>query len=185
MYFHAVGRPFVRKKIRPLLPHLPEKDKILDIGSGNGLVACLLREKGFDLSLIDIHEGQYDPSVKPLVYDGKKIPFPDDHFHTGMILTVLHHIEEPELALAEAARVCKRLIIMEDIYSGNFQKKLTFFLDRVANLFYSPCPHTNKTDTGWKETFEKFGLKITAVHYRRVLFFVQQGIYVLEKTSGK
>ncbi|MGB4928470.1 MAG: hypothetical protein WBP43_00755, partial [Chitinophagales bacterium] len=69
MYFNAIGRPFVGKKIRPLIPLLKKDTKILDLGSGNGLAAHLLKEKGFTITCVDIHEGQYHPSVKPIVYD--------------------------------------------------------------------------------------------------------------------
>ncbi|MBC8045848.1 MAG: methyltransferase domain-containing protein, partial [Fimbriimonadaceae bacterium] len=148
LYFNKIGRPFVEKKIKPILLHLPKNENILDIGSGNGLVTFLLRKKGFNVTPLDIHEGHYNDTVKPIVYDGKKIPFADKSFHTGIILTVLHHTEKPEIVLQEAVRVCKYLIVMEDIYENSFQKYLTFFLDKLANLFYSPCPHTNKTDEG-------------------------------------
>jgi 2-polyprenyl-3-methyl-5-hydroxy-6-metoxy-1,4-benzoquinol methylase len=179
LYFYKIGRPFVQKKIKPILPYLHPSEKILDIGSGNGLVAYLLRQKGLDITPIDIHEGNYHPSVKPIVYDGKHIPFQNQHFDTGIILTVLHHIEQPEIVLQEAARVCKHLIVMEDIYENALQKQLTFFLDKVANLFYSPCPHTNKSDRDWKLTFKAYDLELTAVHYRYVIGVVKQGIYVL------
>ncbi|MBC8046410.1 MAG: hypothetical protein H7Y00_06415 [Fimbriimonadaceae bacterium] len=69
---------------------------------------------------------------------------------------------------------------MEDIYENSFQKYLTFILDKLANLFYSPCPHTNKTDEGWKKTFREMNMELTATHYRHVIFVVKQAIYVLK-----
>jgi SAM-dependent methyltransferase len=181
LYFHVIGRPFVGKKIRPLAHLLPKNTPILDIGSGNGLAAHLLRVQGFDIVPMDIHEGQYHHSVKPIVYDGSKIPFPDDHFECGIILTVLHHVDDPDALLQEIMRVCKRLVIMEDIYRTDFQKRLTFWLDTAANLFYSPCPHTNKDDQGWRDTFDKMDLTLEHAEYRRVLFVVRQGIYTVSK----
>lgn len=179
LYFHVVGRPFVSKKIAPLIPLLPNDTPILDIGSGNGLAASLLREKGKDIVPLDIHEGNYHPSVKPLVYDGKKIPFQDAHFDYGIILTVLHHVDEPEVLLEDIMRVCKHLVIMEDIYGSPLQKRITFWLDTLANLWYSPCPHTNKNDAGWKACFEAHGYQLRHTEYRRVLFFIRQAIYVI------
>lgn len=179
LYFHAVGRPFVSKKISPLIPLLPDEVPILDIGSGNGLAASLLGKKGKNIVPLDIHEGHYHNSVKPLVYDGKKIPFNDGHFEYGIILTVLHHVDEPEVLLEDIMRVCKNLVIMEDIYSSPLQKRITFWLDTMANLWYSPCPHTNKDDAGWKACFEAHGYELKHAEYRRVLFFIRQGIYVI------
>ncbi len=181
LYFNSIGRPFVAKKIQPLIPLLTKGTPILDIGSGNGLAAHLLKEKGFYIFCMDIHEGNYHPSVKPMVYDGSNIPFEDDHFKSGIILTVLHHIEDPEIILKEATRVCKNLLIMEDIYENKVQQYITYFLDSVANLFYSPCPHTNRNDKEWKQTFERMGLELKSVHYRHVIFFIKQAIYEVEK----
>lgn len=179
MYFNAIGRPFVEKKIRPLLTELPKGTRILDIGSGNGLAAALLQDKGFDIVPMDIHEGQYDDRVKPIVYDGKNIPFANDAFEYGIILTVLHHIDDPDAVLKEAARVCKNLVIMEDIYENKLQQYLTYFLDSLANLFYSPCPHTNKNDAGWRTAFQKLHLEVKHAQYRHVIFFIKQGIYTI------
>lgn len=180
LYFRIIGKPFVRKKIRPILPLLSPDDSILDIGSGNGLVTYLLRGHHLNVTALDIHEGSYDASVKPVVYDGENIPFADQSFSVGIILTVLHHIEEPDIVLKEATRVCKRLIIMEDIYHNSIQKRMTFFLDKMANLFYSPCPHTNRTDEEWKKTFEAMGLRLVSVSYRYVIFVISQAIYEVE-----
>ena len=176
-YFNTIGRPFDGKKIRPLIPLLKKNTAILDLGSGNGLAAHLLKQEGLNITCVDIHEGEYDPSVKPVVYDGKTIPFPDRHFEAGIILTVLHHIDNPEAVIKEAGRVCDRLIIMEDIYTNKVQQYLTYWLDSLANLFYSPCPHTNKNDKEWKATFEAMDLELVSVHYRYVLFIVKQVIY--------
>ena len=90
---------------------------------------------------------------------------------------MLHHIDNPEAVIKEAGRVCDRLIIMEDIYTNKVQQYLTYWLDSLANLFYSPCPHTNKNDKEWKATFEAMDLELVSVHYRYVLFIVKQVIY--------
>lgn len=180
-YFQAIGRPFVGKKIRPLVPLLPKDTPVLDIGSGNGLAAHLLQNRGVQIVPLDIHEGHYHPSMRPMVYDGRNIPFPDNHFEYGIILTVLHHVDDPDVLLREIMRVCKKLIIMEDIYKSNLQKRVTFWMDTAANLFYSPCPHTNKDDAGWKQTFSDMGYTLEHAEYRRVLFIIRQAIYVIRK----
>lgn len=181
MYFNALGRPFVHNKIKSIIPLLPKDTPILDIGSGNGLAAHLLKEKGFNIIPLDIHEGHYHPDVKPMLYDGKTLPFPDNHFDCGIILTVLHHVEDPDALLKEIMRVCRSLVIIEDIYEGTFSKYLTWYLDTAANLWYSPCPHTNKDDKGWRNTFNNMQLKLDHADYRRVLGLVQQATYRVHK----
>ncbi len=91
---------------------------LLDIGTGTGRIAELLAPRatqvtGFDKSpemlrlartrLQDLPAGQLD-----LVQgDFTKLPFGDAAFDTVVFHQVLHYAQEPELALVEAARVCR------------------------------------------------------------------------------
>ena len=181
MYFERWGKVWVRKKIQPFLPFLNAEDRILDIGSGNGLVAHSLREAGYEVTPLDVADLSYDASVRPIVYDGRKMPFKNGEFDVALLLTVLHHTNEPNAILAEACRVAPRVIIIEDIYENNLQKKLTFAIDSFVNWGYAPCPHTNQDDAGWQKTFRKMKMNVPAVVYRRVLFLFKQGIYHIVK----
>jgi len=183
-YFNNKGRKYVLKKLEHILPHLIPKSKVLDIGSGNGLITSVLRNKHYDVTPLDIHEGHYHPSVKPVLYDGKKMPFADDTFDTGLLLTILHHTSNQEEILTEAKRVCRQIIIMEDIYETDLQKQYVFLIDSLVNLFYSECPHTNRTDAGWKELFAQLGLKLTASYYKKFMG-VMQVVYVLEEMKDE
>ncbi len=177
-YFNHTGRKFVNKKLEKIFAHTHPGQTILDIGSGNGLITKVLREKKFIVTPLDVQEGQYEDSVKPVLYDGKKMPFADQSFDTGILLTILHHTKNQEEIINEAARVCRQLIIMEDIYENQFQKYYTFCIDSFVNLFYSPCPHTNRTDAGWKKLFSDLNLNLEKAYYKKLLG-VQQVIYIL------
>jgi len=184
MYFQKWGRLWVKKKIQPFITYLNENDKILDIGSGNGLVAHTLRGTGYDVTPLDIADLSYAESVKPVVYDGHTMPFADQQYDVALLLTVLHHIDQPDKVLREACRVAHRVIIIEDIYDNFFQKKLTFFMDSLVNWAYAPCPHTNKNDEAWQRTFEAMNMEVKAVTYRRVLLLFKQAVYHIEN-KGK
>ena len=177
MYFQRWGKNWVRKKVQPFLPYLNEDDHILDIGSGNGLVAHTLREAGYEVTPLDVADLSYEENVKPVVYDGRKMPFEDATFDVALLLTVLHHIDEPDAVLREACRVAQRVIIIEDIYENKWQKKLTFAMDSLVNWGYAECPHTNKDDAEWRNTFREMKMNLKDVTYRKVLFFFKQGIY--------
>lgn len=183
-YFNALGRPFVKKKLALIEPLFLADDNILDLGSGNGLASYLLKEAGFNITPVDIHAGHYHESVHPIVYDGKKLPFTDNHFNTAIILTVLHHVKNPEILIQETSRVCDRIIIMEDIYENKIQQYLTYLADAVINLFYSPCPHTNKNDKQWKQTFEVMGFELISVKYRNIFFIFKQAVYEIQKKKS-
>ncbi len=180
LYFTKWGKRWVQKKTAPFITWLSPNSNILDVGSGGGLVAYTLREQGFQITPLDIDDLSYAPEVKPVVYDGETMPFNDLHFDTALLLTVLHHIEEPEKVLQETCRVARQVIIIEDIYNTPLQKWLTFRMDSFVNWAYAPCPHTNKNDAAWKKTFEEMGMQLKAVHYRKVLGYFRQGIYCIE-----
>jgi ubiquinone/menaquinone biosynthesis C-methylase UbiE len=36
------------------------------------------------------------PDTKPVLYDGKKMPFKDNVFDAALLITVLHHTPDPE-----------------------------------------------------------------------------------------
>ena len=179
LYFDRLGLWWIRRKVAPFVEHLPKTAKIIDIGSGNGLICHYLREQGWNVTPLDVIDMAYHESVRPVVYDGEKMPFENNAYDYGLILTVLHHIDEPETVLEEAQRVCENLIIIEDIYKNPIQKRLTFFMDWLVNLGYSPTPHTNKDDNGWKATFKKMNLKLKHTSQWRVLVFFRQVVYIL------
>ena len=180
VYFSNPGKKWVARKLKPFTPYLDQQKKIIDIGSGNGLITYMLRETGYDVTPLDIAEQSYSGKVKTLVYDGNTIPFDDNTFDQALILTVLHHTEHPEQIIQEAKRVAKELLIIEDIYKNPVQKWLTLKMDQFVNLGYSPCPKTNKDDNGWKVTFKELGLKLKHAYYMRVLLFFRQAYYVIE-----
>ncbi|MFW6252958.1 MAG: hypothetical protein ACOC4F_03410 [bacterium] len=87
--------------------------------------------------------------------------------------------------LREAARVAKRIIVIEDVYTNAAQKHLTFFTDSVFHLEFRGHTHSNRTDTEWRKAFVDLGLKleVATVRERRVLLFYRQVAYGLEVTG--
>ena len=180
LYFEKLGLNWIQKKVRPFESFLKKEEKIVDIGSGNGLITHFFRGKGHRVTPVDVVDLAYNDSVRPTVYDGKTMPFSDKHFDTALLLTVLHHCEQPDAVLTETKRVAKRIIIIEDIYKNPIQKHLTFFIDSLVNLGYSDNPHTNKDDEDWRTTFKKMNLELVSVSYHPVFFFFLQAVYIVE-----
>lgn len=169
-------------KLDRIARYLDPQDEVLDLGTGNGGLCLSLRQRGYLVEPVDVQDISFFDSVKPRIYDGKRLPYPDGHFPAAMLITVLHHTPAPEAVLDEALRVCsKRLVVMEDIYKNPIQKYLTFFTDSLVNLEFAGHPHTNKTDREWLALFESRGLKLVAREEFRTLVFFRQVIYVLEK----
>lgn len=161
--------------------YLKKNDLIIDIGSGVCNVCEILSNNGYQITPLDVQNLSFVDGIKPVIYDGKKIPFDDDKFDKALILTVLHHTPEPEKILLEAKRVSKNIIIIEDIYINWFHKYITYFFDSLLNLEFIGHPHTNKNDKQWKETFKKLGLKLIDVKYNSSLLVFKHATYYLEK----
>lgn len=173
-------------KFQRIYDRLDKEETVLDLGTGNGGLCHALKEAGVEVKPVDIKDISFFPEVSPEIYDGKKLPYPDNAFDTVLLITVLHHTPDPDAILEEAKRVArKKVIVMEDIYRNKAQQYLTYFTDSLVNLEFAGHPHTNRTDKAWRETFDKMGLKLKSAEDFRTLVFFRQIIYVLEKEGNE
>ncbi len=175
------GKKWVEEKTQRVLPFLTPGATILDLGCGSGYITRSLREKGWNVTPADVADMSFSEDIQPLVYDGVHLPFPDNHFHTTLLLTVLHHTQNPELVMKEAVRVSRQVILIEDIYENIFQQYLTYITDTVVNMGFSRMTYQNKNDKEWKTLFRQMNLDLNSVIYNRVLLFFRQATYVLTK----
>ncbi|MCP4439059.1 MAG: methyltransferase domain-containing protein [Aureispira sp.] len=179
-YSSRLGKAWVQRKLSTVIPHLSQNDSILDIGCGNGLVTDNLRQQNFQVTPMDVGDLSILESVKPIVYDGEHIPFEDQEFSAALLLTVLHHTDDPIAVLKETKRVAKRIVIIEDIYSNVVQKYMTYAMDTLVNLGHSNMTYQNKSDKEWKVCFEELGLNLIHENSKSVLLFFRQATYVVE-----
>jgi SAM-dependent methyltransferase len=173
----ALRRAEVKRK--RLLPFLSKGESVLEVGAGNGALTKLLSNEGMQLSVLDIEDKSLFEDVKVRVYDGEKFPFEGKQFDVCQLITMLHHTTNAEELIREAKRVSDRIIIMEDIYENPLQKYITWFTDSLVNWEFFGHPHTNLTDTEWRELFEQNGLVVEKVEYYRFLVLFRQVSYVL------
>ncbi|MFA5127471.1 MAG: class I SAM-dependent methyltransferase [Patescibacteria group bacterium] len=88
---------------------------VLDYGAGTGNLSRIFAEKGAkviacDLSSVslEILQNQYSAlNIETALFDGKKLPFEDDHFDIVAVYSVLHHIPDYISAIKEMIRVAK------------------------------------------------------------------------------
>ncbi|MAF25411.1 SAM-dependent methyltransferase [bacterium] len=167
--------------ITRIKPFLDKNDLILDLGAGTCHICKILSQKGHKVIPLDVQDLSFTDNIKPIIYDGNKIPYGNNKFDKALILTVLHHTPDPEKILREAKRTAKRIIVMEDIYSHTIHKHLTYFFDSLLNLEFTHHPHTNKNDTQWRKTFKKLGLKLVDVKYSHSFPVFTHAFYYLKK----
>jgi SAM-dependent methyltransferase len=128
--------------------------RALDLGAGEGYVASALSE-GLDsvgkalrgvpplplgtvwVCACDV--GPFGQTPGPyVVYDGERLPFPDDAFDTTLLLLTLHHCADPERVLDEALRVTRyRLIVTESVFRNRVDRFWLHLLDGRLNA----CRH--------------------------------------------
>jgi len=174
-----------KRKLGWMEKWLPFKGGHIEIGSGPGSVLDVMRAKNYDVDGLDIRDTSFRQDLKPVLYDGDKMPFKGEAYHTALLPTILHHTPDPEHIIMEAARISKRLIIIEDVYEGRFMEWLTKRFDSLMNLEFKGHPHSNRTDEEWQDTFRRLGLSIKYKSVNRIAGIFKQAIYVLEPNGVK
>ena len=99
------SRRFIWKGLEPLYYYALSKDKVLDLGCGNGRLLQIFKEidikyTGVDSSekLIEIAKKTY-PNAIFQVAEALHLPFPNNDFDKVFSVAVLHHIPSKELRL--------------------------------------------------------------------------------------
>lgn len=174
-----LGRLRAKKILAKILPLLADSQTVLDIGCGTGNIAELLIKNGKNLVPLDVRNLSFVKEIKPVLYNGEKIPFPESSFDAALLICVLHHAKNPKNLLKEAKRVAKKIIVVEDIHKNTFHKWLTRFFDNLLSLEFFKNPHSNKTDKEWRKLFDNFNLKLEHSEYYRSLLVFQHVLYQL------
>ncbi|MEL6567358.1 MAG: class I SAM-dependent methyltransferase [Pseudomonadota bacterium] len=169
-----------RRKVEWFAPFVSTTDQMIEIGSGPGSVQAVLGEAGYSALPLDIADSSFDNRFRPHLYDGRRMPFDDGAFDAALLLTMLHHTPDPDAILREAARIARRLILVEDVHEGALQRYLTYGADSLVNLEFFGHPHTNRDDDGWRATFEDHGLRLVHADQKPYGPLFRQALYVVD-----
>ncbi|MCD4760916.1 class I SAM-dependent methyltransferase [bacterium] len=140
------------------------ENKILEVGSGSGVLARALLENNYkNLSLVDIDN--YLPSeikekvnfnIVDLSFD--RLPFEDKSFDLILAIAIVEHLENPFMFFRESARVIKpggkMLVAIPHIFA--WQSRLKFLL---KNDLIGYTVSNNHIALFTKSIFEKIVLK--------------------------
>lgn len=155
---------------------LPGGSRVLDIGGGWGFYHEPLVKRGHQHIVLDV--------VKPgiqnapvVVYDGKRIPFPDKSFDVSLLITVLHHIPDPEHTLKEARRVTRgRIVVVEDLFHHRLGGWWTCLRDQLYNFEFLGHAGQFKKKKDWISLFAKNGMPII---FEREMYTWLSGMRIL------
>ena len=141
---------------------LPVESSMLDVGTGNGEIAKLIgeRQKGTQVQGIDImlRETTHIPVT---LFDGTTIPLEDNSVDVVTFVDVLHHTNDPQILISEAARVARKAVIIKDHLSENVIDHLTLrLMDWVGNAPHGVVlPYNYAPRRDWDRWFSNAGLE--------------------------
>ena len=168
---------FINQYIGDFLP--PPPATILNFGCGVNLYSDYLVNAGYNVVALDINDVSVSKKVKPIIYDGVKIP-PDINFDCVIVTTVLHHIPEDVcIGILEQLKTHnKQIIIMED----NNVSLLTPLWCMFTNLQFLNHPLNFKTWHEWKTLFSQYfkikNMKIDDTVCAFNLFPLKDNVYI-------
>lgn len=174
---HPAVRAFARPKLSFIVEALgcrPDRGStMLEVGAGNGYFSQTFDE-AFDLTCLDFSPNMLAmnplPSDRKVVGDAEHLAFDDDSFDYVFCGNLLHHLEDPLVAVREMRRVARHAVILIE---PNIQNPLMFAF-------------------GLSKREEWGSLKFTAAYVRRLgeragmklRRFTSHGSIVPNKTPG-
>lgn len=159
MNYKMIIRNIIRARSKTVIErissYIKQSTKTIDIGSGTGDVAFLLKKRGNRVTPVDVDDFHGPQLVQTIIYDGKTLPFPNHSFDTALLLMVMHHTPNPDVVFTEAARV-----IIETSFTNPINKFFTVFSDAIGNLRINTFWNSYKSDKAWGIFFEKHGFQV-------------------------
>lgn len=170
-----------------LKKYLKNSDVILDLGSGNGFVANIIRKDiGARVICLDITNGS-KTKVNPILFCGKHIPFCCDAFTVTICCFVLHHTQYQKELLDEMKRVTKsNIIILEDVNETIGDYFLLWIHKFYSGIRYKSHRVKFRSNNEWRDLFKKCGFFVKQEEKiektREITYPVSRRVYVLRKS---
>jgi SAM-dependent methyltransferase len=165
------------RRIRVLAHHvaklLPPDARVLDVGSGDGLLARRIMDLRPDLRIEGVDVLARAMTYIPIkLFDGVHLPFADRTFDAVMMVDVLHHAERQQVLLDEMARVAKAAVVIKDhLVRGVFARPTLRFMDWVGNARHGvSLPYSYWTPFEWDTAWAKAGLRPERVFHHLGLY---------------
>jgi SAM-dependent methyltransferase len=141
---------------------IPPGASVLDVGSGDGLLASVVLAGRPDLtwSAVDTLERQ-KTHIPVRLFDGRHLPFEDKQHDVVCFVDVLHHTDDPMALLREAVRVARSALVIKDHLREGFAAGATLrFMDWVGNASFGvSLPYNYWTAEQWARARRELELR--------------------------
>lgn len=136
------------KSIEKKLSRWIEGRRILDVGMGFGVVAEFFKRRDYEITGVDVVDMSMYEDIRPIIYNGTKLPLGDKSYDTAFLFHVLHHCDNPIQVLAETVRCAKRVLVIEDTYKSQLGYWRTEINDCLSNMEFRK--HKFRSFGEWK-----------------------------------
>jgi SAM-dependent methyltransferase len=101
-----------------VLPYLPERGRVLDVGSGTGHNARGLRA-ATRLVVVEADVASLAPEGHgPVLFSGTDLPFANQTFDAALLLYVLHYADDSAALLRDTLRVARRVVVIQSTFEA-------------------------------------------------------------------
>jgi ubiquinone/menaquinone biosynthesis C-methylase UbiE len=154
------------RRVRVLVAHaarlVPAGAHVLDVGTGDGRIAAALGAARPDLRIegIDVLV-RPDAAIPVGAFDGRVIPREARSVDVVTLVDVLHHADDPEGLLAEAARVARACVVVKDhVANGWLSRAILGVMDDVGNRRHGVAiPRRYLSARQWTSAIDRAGLR--------------------------
>lgn len=182
-HFHEALEKRAESIVRLFEDQLPQGSRILDLGGGWGFYSEPLATRGHETLVLDVVKPGYQ-KAPVVIYEGDKVPFDDKSFDVTTMVTMLHHVPDPDALVREVRRVTrKKIVVVEDLYHHPAGRFWTICRDRMLNMEFLNHPHQFRKHGEWLEFFKKYGfglVKFQKFYTWLAGFRILNGMYVFE-----
>jgi SAM-dependent methyltransferase len=149
--------------VRLIMAHVPSGSRVLDVGCGYGQLGKAIMDQTSTVTVEGLERSRRQGEVISVhLYDGSRIPWPDNTFDIVILADVLHHELDPDHLLRESIRVSRELTIVKDhLREGFLAQQRISLLDWAANAPYEvPCTYRYNNLGKWHEMFERAQVRL-------------------------
>lgn len=144
---------------------LPRDVSLLDVGSGDGILAAEITSVRPDVRVTGIDVlVRPDARIPVRPFDGQRIPVADGGVDYVLLVDVLHHTDDPTVLLRESRRVARRGVVLKDHLRDRPLAGPTLrLMDWVGNARYGVAlPYNYLRRAEWDAAFVSAGLEVEA-----------------------